>query len=170
MPPVLVHATPTRRDERRVHRGARDRRDLALSDPGMPRSQRRTLWRRHMVIAAGKRARRIGPRLERPLTTVGTSGGSMGHITAVGRQLVIDRGTPLTAEVVGVVGDARLFGQESEVPRRCTSHRARCRRRLRTSCSESPETRPVCWRCSGRHGARRASIRRRPFARTDCAA
>lgn len=36
--------------------------------------------------------------------------------TAVGQQLVIDRGTPLTAEVVGVVGDARLFGQESEVP------------------------------------------------------
>ena len=36
--------------------------------------------------------------------------------TAVGRQLVIDRGTPVTAEVVGVVGDARLFGQQTEVP------------------------------------------------------
>jgi putative ABC transport system permease protein len=35
---------------------------------------------------------------------------------AIGRHLVIDRGTPLRAEVIGVVGDVRLFGQEVEAP------------------------------------------------------
>jgi putative ABC transport system permease protein len=36
--------------------------------------------------------------------------------SAVGRHLVIDRGEPTTAEVVGVVGDARLFGQQNDAP------------------------------------------------------
>jgi putative ABC transport system permease protein len=35
---------------------------------------------------------------------------------AIGRHLVIDRGTPLSAEVVGVVGDARIFGQQTQAP------------------------------------------------------
>ncbi|HXW07398.1 MAG TPA: ABC transporter permease [Vicinamibacterales bacterium] len=35
---------------------------------------------------------------------------------AVGQQIVIDRGEATTAEVVGVVGDARLFGQEFDAP------------------------------------------------------
>jgi putative ABC transport system permease protein len=35
---------------------------------------------------------------------------------AVGQHLVIDRGEPTTAEVVGVVGDARLFGQQNDAP------------------------------------------------------
>ncbi|HEX2310231.1 MAG TPA: ABC transporter permease, partial [Vicinamibacterales bacterium] len=37
--------------------------------------------------------------------------------SAVGQHLVIDRGEPTTAEVVGVVGDARLFGQQVDAPR-----------------------------------------------------
>jgi putative ABC transport system permease protein len=35
---------------------------------------------------------------------------------AVGQQLVIDRGEATTAEVIGVVGDARLFGQQADAP------------------------------------------------------
>ena len=42
----------------------------------------------------------VGIRRARPLFDSGL---------ALGRHLVIDRGTPLTAEVVGVVGDARPF-------------------------------------------------------------
>jgi putative ABC transport system permease protein len=34
----------------------------------------------------------------------------------VGQRLVIDRGQPTVAEVIGVVSDARLFGQASEAP------------------------------------------------------
>ena len=36
--------------------------------------------------------------------------------TAVGQRLVIDRGEATSAEVIGVVGDARLFGQQAEAP------------------------------------------------------
>ena len=34
----------------------------------------------------------------------------------VGRRLVIDRGEPTVAEVIGVVSDARIFGQASDAP------------------------------------------------------
>jgi putative ABC transport system permease protein len=34
----------------------------------------------------------------------------------VGQRLVIDRGEPTVAEIIGVVGDARLFGQASDAP------------------------------------------------------
>jgi putative ABC transport system permease protein len=36
--------------------------------------------------------------------------------SAVGQHLVIDRGERTTAEVVGVVGDTRLFGQQADAP------------------------------------------------------
>jgi predicted permease len=36
--------------------------------------------------------------------------------SAVGQHLVIDRGEATTAEVIGVVGDARLFGQQADAP------------------------------------------------------
>jgi putative ABC transport system permease protein len=34
----------------------------------------------------------------------------------IGQRLVIDRGEPTTAEIVGIVGDARLFGQITDAP------------------------------------------------------
>ena len=39
-----------------------------------------------------------------------------GEEDAVGRQLVVDLGEPLTAEVIGVAGDVRIFGQASDSP------------------------------------------------------
>jgi putative ABC transport system permease protein len=39
-----------------------------------------------------------------------------GAESAVGQRVVIDLGEPVTAEVVGVVGDVRVFGQASEPP------------------------------------------------------
>jgi putative ABC transport system permease protein len=39
-----------------------------------------------------------------------------GTETVVGERVVVDVGNPLTAEIVGVVGDVRIFGQGSEAP------------------------------------------------------
>ena len=36
--------------------------------------------------------------------------------TALGERLIVDFGTPFRGEIVGVVGDVRLYGQANDVP------------------------------------------------------
>jgi putative ABC transport system permease protein len=36
--------------------------------------------------------------------------------SAIGRRLVVDFGTPFTAEIVGIVGDVRVYGQANDAP------------------------------------------------------
>ena len=48
--------------------------------------------------------------------TEGLAGAFFPQTNPVGQRLVIDRGEPTVAEVIGIVSDARLFGQASDAP------------------------------------------------------